>query len=239
MKPQIVLIPGLVSDYRAWNDVEALLTTAGYEVSIADVGLADRLEKMAQQILDSVQGRFIAIGHSMGGRVAFELYRAAPERILGLGLIATGAHPLADGEPAKRQQVIDLANNDGMQALCDVWLPPMLHPETPKINPDIYQSLEQMVLDAGADVHQNQIHALVNRQSAQPLLAELRCPTLFVAGDADAWSSPEQHREMQKLASNAVTRLNVVKDAGHFLQVEKPEEFAGLVIDWIESDVIG
>ncbi len=69
---------------------------------------------MAQSVLDSVSGDLIPLGHSMGGRVALELVRLAPERVKALGLIATGAHPLAEGETEKREAVIKLANEQGM-----------------------------------------------------------------------------------------------------------------------------
>lgn len=237
LNAQLVFIPGLVSDSRVWSPVATAMESLGYKVAIADVSHANSLTEMAQQILSRAEPdqALIPIGHSMGGRVALEVVRLAPDRVVGLGLVATGAHPLAKGELAKRESVIALAHEQGMQALCNVWLPPMLHPDTAQANPALFADLQAMVLEAGADVHERQIRALVNRPDAMPLLPKISCPTLLVAGEADGWSSPEQHQQMMDLMTGAKCRLDVVTGAGHFLQSEKPEQFAAVLSDWLKS----
>lgn len=234
MHKQLVFIPGLVSDRRAWEKVKENLSNQGFNASIADVSKSDSLAAMAQTILDQTDGALIPVGHSMGGRVAMEIARLAPERLVGLVLVATGAHPLAEGELANRERVIELANTQGMKALCDQWLPPMLAPDTPKSNPELYKTLEQMVLEAGAAVHERQIRALIARQDALPVLEALSVPTLFVAGEYDGWSSPEQHQLMAERVRNAPVEVEVVSGAGHFLQSEEPEKFTQLLLGWLQ-----
>lgn len=235
MKPQLVFIPGLISDERAWQAVAERLDFAGYPTKIADVTQAASLQEMAAHIVSEQSTPFIPIGHSMGGRVVFEIYRSAPEMCLALGLVATGAHPLAESELPKRQEVINLANTEGMAALCDIWLPPMLHPDTQADQPELYKSLRQMVLDAGPEVHERQIKALVNRPDAIPLLSEISCPTLLVAGEADGWSSPQQHEKMMSMMVRAKAQLEVITGAGHFLEAERPEAFAKVLSNWLDT----
>ena len=234
MGEELVLIPGLVSDRQAWRDVEQELLNKGLKTTIADISKADSLTSMAQTILDQTDGPLIPVGHSMGGRVAMEIARLAPERLEGLVLVATGAHPLAEGELPKRERVIELANTQGMQALCDQWLPPMMAPDTCKSDSQLYRTLEQMVLDAGAEVHERQIRALIARPDARSVLESLSAPTLFVAGEYDGWSTPDQHRAMAALVGNAPVDVEVVAGAGHFLQAEQPIVFTQLLLNWLQ-----
>lgn len=232
-----IFIPGLVSDSRAWLAAESLVQAAGAETGIVDLSRADSIETMAAAVLEQFDGSILPVGHSMGGRVAMEVARQAPERLVGLVLVATGAHPLAEGERVNRERVIDLANNKGMQALCDQWLPPMLAPGTEAKDPALFLQLQQMVLDAGAELHERQIRALVNRPDARPLLKQLSLPTLFIAGELDRWSTPEQHHKMAELVQSAeVHQLNGV---GHFLQAEAPEAFSQLLLDWMSRQGLG
>ena len=226
-----IFIPGLVSDNRAWSAVESLVTAAGVQTGIADLSAADSIETMATAVLSQFNGPILPVGHSMGGRVAMEIARQAPDRLVGLVLVATGAHPLAAGEVANRERVIDLANQQGMQALCDQWLPPMLAPGTKETNSSLYQSLQQMVLDAGVALHERQIRALINRPDATNVLKQMSVPTLFVAGEHDGWSTPAQHSQMaERVSSSEVYQLDGV---GHFLQAEAPQEFSQLLLGWM------
>lgn len=227
-----IFIPGLVSDSRAWSAVESLLTAAGLQTGIADLSEADSIETMAAAVLAQFDGPILPVGHSMGGRVAMEIARQAPDRLVGLVLVATGAHPLAVGERANRERIIDLANQQGMQALCDQWLPPMLAPGIKETKPLLYQSLQQMVLDAGEELHERQIRALINRPDATTVLQQLSVPTLFVAGEHDGWSTPAQHSQMAERVSSA--EVHQLDGVGHFLQAEAPNEFSQLLLDWLD-----
>ena len=228
----LVLIPGLVSDRRAWEKVEQILIELGHRVEVAQFPQASSITEMARAVLDLTDQPLIPVGHSMGGRVAMEVARLAPQRVVALVLVATGAHPLAPGESEKREAVIELANEQGIQALCDQWLPPMLAPGIRTVRPEFYAVLEKMVLAAGAEVHERQIRALIARPDAQELLKTLGVATLFVAGEHDSWSTPAQHQAMAELVANA--EVAEVKGAGHFLQVEQPEEFSQILTNWLQ-----
>jgi len=235
MAIKLVFIPGLVSDRRAWLKVDENIASQGFETFIADVSTAESLTAMAQSILDETEGMLIAVGHSMGGRVAMELARLAPDRLAGMVLVATGAHPLAEGELANREKVVAIAHTEGMQALCDHWLPPMLAPDTPSLYPALYFHLQQMIIEAGPQVHERQIRALIARPDARWVLENFTAPILFVAGEHDGWSTPEQHQEMASLVKSGRSEVVVVRGAGHFLQVERPEKFSQLLLQWLQK----
>jgi pimeloyl-ACP methyl ester carboxylesterase len=234
MGSTVVLIPGLICNELAWADVANLLSDMGLDVVIADVSEPNTITDMAQSVLDSVSGDLIPLGHSMGGRVALEMVRLAPERVKALGLIATGAHPLAEGETEKREAVIKLANEQGMSALVEKWLPPMVAKGYAESEPLRYQQLFDSCISAGEEQHERQIRALVNRPNALPLLAEIETPAILVAGEEDAWSTPQQHADMESKMVKAQTKL-VVLNTGHFVQYEAPQLFTESVLGWLKE----
>src|SRR4051812_27795192 len=132
-KPHLVLIPGLVCDETVWKDqVPALNTVA--EISIADHKQIDSLGGMAEAILDGAPARFAVAGHSMGGRVALEIFRRAPQRVTGIALMDTNYTPRPAGaagekEAAGRYALLDKARRDGMRAMAAQWAQPMVHPD--------------------------------------------------------------------------------------------------------------
>lgn len=92
-----VLIPGLVSDEYIWRPLAPKIPQ-NIQVHHADLSNGLSITGMAQKQLDETVGDIIAVGHSMGGRVAMEMARLAPVRVKGLVLTNTGHHPKRDGE---------------------------------------------------------------------------------------------------------------------------------------------
>ena len=182
------------------------------EVVVADFAAQDSLADMARAALALRDGPLVAVGHSMGARVALEMVRLAPERIVGLALLDTGTHPRGPGEADRRQELVDLAFTKGMGALADRWLPPMV-PEGRHDDAALMASLRAMVQRASPEQHARQIRALLDRPDARPLLPHIACPTLVMVGREDRWSPPTQHEEMAAAIPGA--RLVVVADSGH------------------------
>ena len=227
--PTILLLPGLLCDASVWTaQVEALRHHA--PVLVADFSEHDSLEVMARSALAMVEGPIIAIGHSMGARVAMEMVHLAPERIVKLVLIDTGVDSRREGEEAKRQVLVDLAFAEGMGALADRWLPPMVHADRME-DRALLAPLKEMVLRATPEQHQRQIRALLNRPNLVPRLADITCPTLVMVGRQDRWSPLAQHEEMAARIPNA--ELVVIENSGHMTLLEQPEQVSGALLRWL------
>jgi pimeloyl-ACP methyl ester carboxylesterase len=225
---QVVLLPGLLCDASIWAaQIAALKPYAG--VAVGDFSQLGSLEEMARAALALREGPLIVIGHSMGARVALEMVRAAPERISKLALLDTGVHPVREGEEAKRQILVDLAF-EGMSALADRWLPPMVH-EARTQDRRLMEPLRAMVMRASPEQHQRQIRALLNRSDARPLLPTIRCPVLVMVGRQDRWSPPAQHEEIAALIPHS--ELVVIEDSGHMSPVEQPEQVTKALLRWL------
>lgn len=229
---QIVLLPGLLCDASVWAAQVADLK-AHADVAVADLSRYDSLADMARSALSLRQGPIVAIGHSMGARVALEMVRLAPERIARLGLLDTGVHPRRDAEEASRQALVDLAFEQGMGALADQWLPPMVH-EARATDDALMARLKAMVMRYTPEQHRGQIRALLDRPDPRPLLSTISCPTLVMVGRQDRWSPPAQHEEIAAAIPNA--ELVVIEDSGHMTPVEQPEQVSLELLRWLEFE---
>jgi pimeloyl-ACP methyl ester carboxylesterase len=166
----------------------------------------------------------------MGARVALEMVRAAPERVARLALLDTGIHPVREGEEANRQVLVDLALREGMGALADRWLPPMVH-EARIHDQRLMEPLRAMVMRASPEQHQRQIRALLDRPDARSVLPTIKCPVLVMVGRQDRWSPLSQHEEIVALTPHA--ELIVIEDSGHMSTVEQPEHVSQELLRWL------
>ena len=232
----VILVPGLLCDRDVWAHQIAALE-GRYEVIVPDLTRHDSLPGMAAHILEGAPQRFSIIGHSMGGRVTLEVFRLAPERVARLGLLDTGVHPAPSAELPKRQAMLDISAGQGMRALADAWLPPMVKPGLLIEDPDLSERLYAMVERMTPAIHRQQIKALVDRPDAAPLLPEIACPTLVGVGELDLWSPPDQHQPIADAIPDAV--MVVFEGAGHMAPMEKPEAVNAALLEWMARAVTG
>ena len=197
----------------------------------------DSIEAMAAAALAAAPERFALAGHSMGGRVAFEVYRRAPERVTHIALLNTAAAPLAGGEAGReeergRRRLLAIARADGIRAMAVEWLKGMLPPYRVD-DAALSERIIRMFERNDADVFEAQTVALLNRPDAAPVLKQIRCPALVLTGQDDRWSPPARHREMSEAIGHA--RLVLVPGSGHMSTMEQPEAVSRAMREWLES----
>jgi len=228
---QLVLIPGLLCDKTVF---EPLIASLDKKTNVLVPSLLEQqsIGDMARHVWSQSDEHISLLGFSMGARVALEMYNQCPDRIERLALLDTGVHPLKDGELVSRKAAVDRANQHGMAALAAQWLPPMLG-LTQRQNQSLMQSLTDMVIRHSAEVHEQQIEALVTRPDALPVLHRITCPTLIGVGREDQWSPVAQHEQMHKVVSNST--LHIFEDAGHFALLENPDAVNSAVQSWLQQ----
>ncbi len=200
------------------------------DCQVADFRGYNSLFDMARAVLDFAPPVFSLAGHSMGGRVAFEILRLAPERVERLALLDTGIHPTRPGEAEKRQILVDLAHRKGMTALARQWLPPMVHPDR-ITDQALMARLTAMVERMTPAVYEGQIRALLDRPAVADLLPIIACPTLVAVGRQDGWSPPAQHAEIAALIPGA--ELVIFETCGHMSTVEAPDAVTAAMAKWL------
>jgi len=228
-RPTMLAVPGLLCDEFVWQFQAAALADIA-DITVADVSEHDDLGEMARAALTTVDGPVDVVGHSMGGRVAFEIWRLAPERVRSLVVLDTGTHPAGPDEPASRGRLTDMSTRQGMGALADAWLPPMVHPDR-RTDAAFMEPLRAMVGRATPVQHARQTHALLTRPDATRLLGSITVPTLVIVGRQDEWSPIAQHERLAAAIPGA--RLEIVEHSGHMVTVEQPAAIATLLRDWL------
>jgi pimeloyl-ACP methyl ester carboxylesterase len=230
-RPKLVCLAGLLCDQRMWQNVAAQLENDA-DVEIISFAGFDDLTDMARSVLSSIEGDFALAGHSMGGRVALEIYRLAPQRITRLALLNTGVHPKSDKEIPGRIRLIEAAKTSGISVLAAQWLIPMMSPKGLN-NAKLMADLTKMVESYSVEDFEKQIHALINRPNAEALLSQISVPTLLLSGSQDTWSPAVQHQAIQQQIIGS--ELVVIDDAGHMAPAEDPENVAAALHTWLQK----
>ncbi|MDB5929750.1 MAG: alpha/beta hydrolase fold [Polaromonas sp.] len=232
--PVLLLLPGLLCDEANWAAQRADL--AGWaDCRVPVYRTLDSIEAMAEHVLATAPpGDFAMAGHSMGGRVALEVLRRAPERVRRLALLDTGFQALAPGEAgekerAGRHQLLALARSEGMRAMGAQWARGMVHPS--RLGTPVFEAILQMIGRHTPGMFAAQIKALLARPDTSALLPQIRCPTLLLCGREDLWSPLARHEEMRRAIPGA--RLEVIEMSGHMTTMEQPQAVSQALAQWL------
>lgn len=233
----VVFLPGLMCDRELWSDQIAALGDPVQPIVPEWDRRHDSLGAMAEAALVAAPPRFALAGHSMGGRVAFEVYRRAPDRVTHLAVLNTSAAALPDGPPGVeeeqgRRRLLAVARSHGVPAMAGEWLTGML-PADRLADTALTERIVGMFARKDADVFEAQTLALLARPDARPVLPTVRCPTLVLTGQDDQWSPPIRHQEMADAISGST--LVIVPRCGHMSTMERPEEVSRALRGWLGS----
>ena len=213
-----VLIPGLLCSARLYSPV---LPTAGAygAVTVADNRRDDTIRGMAARVLDDAPERFVLVGLSMGGYVAHEVVRQAPERVSGLVLISTSARPDTAEQLASRQRQRQTVLDGGFDDLVEAVFPVL--PNVANVaDEDLSAGWRLMANEVGAEAFLRQLDAVMARPDSRPGLAAVTCPTAVIHGTGDRLITPDNAVETAHAIPGAL--LTLIDGAGHMLPQEQP-----------------
>jgi len=231
MKPQILLLPGLLNDASLFTEQTVALSELG-TVQIGDLTRSETIAELARDVLDEApEGSLVLIGLSMGGYVAFEIMRQAPERVSALVLMDTSARPDTPEASATREELIALAETD-LEAVTERLLPRLSHPERMNL-PTVGGVVQSMAASLGKDVFIRQQRAIMSRPDSRPTLAKINCPTLVICGRDDQITPPEMSEEIAAGIRHA--ELRIIEQCGHLSTLDQPEEVSGVLVEWIRK----
>jgi pimeloyl-ACP methyl ester carboxylesterase len=234
VKARLVLLCGLLCDRFVWEAVAEHLQDVA-DVSTLSFAGCRSIEEMAEQVLTRSAETFALAGHSMGGRVALEVVRMAPHRVLRLAMLNTGVHPVRDSEVPGRQRLLNIARTAGMPAVADEWLPSMVGADA-RQDGVLMEGLRAMVQRHSAEEFSGQIHALLNRPDAEAVLSLVKVPTLLLSSDEDQWSPISQHEQIRSQVPGS--RLVALEGVGHMTPVEAPQAVAEAIRSWLIEEAI-
>lgn len=225
----IVLVPGLASSSRIWLPVIPVLWTFG-PVTVVNHSRDDSMGAIAKRILKDAPPRFALAGHSMGGYIAFEIMRQAPERVIKLALLNTQARLDTPEVTARRRDQIEKAKDGKLQEVMEAVFPLLVHPS--RVNDAMLKQLKtDMASDTGAQGFINNQTAMLARADSLPTLTAIRCPTMVLTGDQDLLISNERSKEMAEGIRDAC--LITIPECGHLSQAERPAAVSEALADWM------
>jgi pimeloyl-ACP methyl ester carboxylesterase len=229
---RLILLPGLACDDALFRDQWPALRALG-DVQVSDVHTRfDTLPEMAAALLAEQGADFALAGCSMGGMLALEIWRQAPQRVRGLALLGTSARPDTPELITLRRWACDLYARGRMDEVLRPNVMLAFHPRN-AADPVLLADYLAMMARAGAAQLIRQNQAVMARPDSRPLLAEIACPTLVVGGEADGLTPPECAREIA--AGIAGAELHLLDDAGHMLSWESPQRVTALLAHWWRS----
>ena len=173
----------------------------------------------------------ILCGLSMGGYIAFSLYRKYPQRVKGLILAAT--HAAADSleAQANRDKAITLAEKEGAEAIARLMLPKMLSSHTYNFRPEMVEFVRSILLSASVPGITGVLAGMRDRPDSTSLLAQVAVPTLLIFGEEDQFVPRLEVETMRDSIKDA--RLYWIPDAGHLPNLEQPAMFNSLLQDYL------
>lgn len=228
---QLLLLPGLAGDAAMWRaQLDAL---ADFAPRVTDVHTRfGTIAQMAAALLQENDGELVLCGASMGGIVAMEVARQAPQRLRGLALLGTDARPETPDMQALREAAIELFAQGRAAEVIEPNVALAFHPDN-AARPALVQAYLDFVLAAGAQQLIAQNRAIIGRPDARRHLPQVGCPVLVMCGEADQLTPPECSQEIAALVPAA--ELVMLPGCGHMLTMERPEAVNAELRRWLQS----
>ena len=231
-KAKLVLVPGLLCDVHLWRaQLEHLSDVA--EMWVADHTRSETMAGVARDVLaDAPFETFALAGLSMGGYVALEIMRQAPQRVRKLALLDTAARGETPEQTARRNEFIALAERGKFLGVTEALMPLLIHPSRLG-DAALTEAIKLMAKNVGKEAFVRQERAIMSRAESRPLLAAIKCPTLVLCGRQDQLTPLDRHEEMAVGIKRAT--LEVLEECGHMSTMEKPKHVNRALRRWLAA----
>lgn len=228
----VVLISGQLLTDALWAPQVAALEDR-FDLTIADNAGADTIAGMAEKVLAQAPARFGLCGHAMGGFIAFEILRRAPERVSRLALLSTLAPADTPAQTERREGYLRLVEAGRFDEVARERVPMLTSPAR-RQDAALIAAIAGMAAATGAETFLRQQRAIMTRTDSRPSLAAIACPTLIVFGEADGIVNRGHQDEM--LAAIPDARLEILEGCGHLMTLEQPEATNRLLEAWFGAE---
>ena len=229
-KKTVVAIPVLHGSWVSWIPQVAMLQDIA-EFRFADTACShDSIAAMAEAILEDSPDSFCSAGYSMGGYVALEVMRQAPQCVERLALISTSARGPIPNEAQLREPARRLVENGRLDQLVD-RASDGAHPERAG-DPFILQARILAAQVAGSEMILKRSEAVLRRVDSRPYLSAISCPTLVICGADDKICPPDLSKEIADGIEGA--RLTLLERCGHFILYEQAARLADELWAWLD-----
>ena len=227
----LVLLPGLLCDGDLWRHQVATLADVA-ETVVADLTGHDDLSAMARHVLGQAPETFALAGLSMGGYLAQEIMRQAPDRVERLALLDTSARADAPESVRQQQDLMALAERGAFKGVTPRLLPDLIHRD--RLGDRVLtEAVLAMAERVGREAFLRQQAAIMHRPDSRRDLGAIHCPTLVLCGRQDVLTPLAVHEEMAEKVPRAT--LVVIEDCGHLAPLEQPHAVSAVMRYWLGS----
>jgi pimeloyl-ACP methyl ester carboxylesterase len=225
----VILVPGLLCSARLYAAQIDALWPFG-PVTVADHRRDDSVDAIARRILAEAPPRFALAGLSMGGYIAFAMWRQAPDRIERLALLDTSARNDTPEQTERRRGAIAKAEAGQFDAVFEAFYPALVH-KNRHGDAELKRTVRGMADATGVEAFIRQQKAIMGRPDMRPELAKIRCKTLVLVGEGDDLTPPPLAQEIAAGIPGA--QLAVIPDSGHLSTLERPEPVTQALVEWM------
>ena len=226
----LILLPGMMCDARLFTPQIGALS-GKYPILSAPIGGHDTMQALASEALACAPQRFALAGLSMGGIVAMEILRQAPDRVAGLALLDTNPLAELDDVKARRGPQIEAVERGNLRKVMAEEMKPNYLTDGPRRAP-ILDLCMDMAMDLGPDAFINQSKALRDRSDRSDTLLDFTGAALVLCGRDDALCPVSRHELMHGLMPQS--RLEIIEQAGHLPTLEQPQQTTAALARWLE-----
>lgn len=228
----LVLVPGLNCTERLFApQIEAL--SGACRTVVADHLRDDAMGSIAGRLLAEAPERFALAGLSMGGYIALEVMRQAPERVTRLALLDTSARPDTEEATANRRRLMALVEAGRLEDVHAGRWERLVHPDH-RSDRALEEIHREMLRETGPEAYLRQQRAIIARADLRPMLPGIEIPTLVLVGAEDVITPPDLAREMAEAIEWA--SLVVVPECGHLSTLEQPEAVNRAMKAWLSQE---
>jgi len=229
-KVDLIFLPGLLCDEALWaSQVDDLSDIAN--VTVADLTGFDSMAGLAKSVLEQAPKTFALAGLSMGGYVAQEIMRQAPERVSHLAFLDTNARADLPEQSERRKTLMALAEDGGLGKVAHQMLPALVHPDHVE-EPHISIIFMKMAEHVGVSGFVNQQTAIMNRVGGLDVLSTVTCPTLILCGEDDQLTPLNVHEEMADAIGDHAILVSIAH-CGHLSTLEQPKTVSQALRAWL------
>jgi pimeloyl-ACP methyl ester carboxylesterase len=226
----LILLPGLLCDATLWRHQTDTLSDVAL-ATVADLTETDSIGAMARGVLSCAPERFALAGLSMGGYVAQEILRQAPDRVERLALIDTASTTDTPEQAQRRRGLMALAEQGEFRGVTDRLLPLLIHHDR-LVDADLTGAVKAMAERVGKDAFLRQQRAILTRPDGRHDLGLIHCPTVVMCGRQDALTPLAGHEAMAAAIPRA--KLVVIEDCGHLAPLEHPAAVSAVLRYWLQ-----
>ncbi len=225
----LLLIPGLLCTAELYEPQMAELPSV-VRVHVANHTTADSMAAIAATILAAAPAKFALCGLSMGGYLALEIMRQAPERVTRLALLDTNARADTPERVQVRRAQVATAEKQGFEPGLKTLVPLLIHPRRLS-DVALVGTIERMTLQTGVTHFARQQSAIAGRPDSRPGLGAIKVPALVLVGREDALTPVADAEEIAR--GIAGSTLVIVEDCGQLSTLEQPVAVNAALRAWL------